>query len=348
MTPRERWKAVVGRKPTDRLPMDYWATGEMHAKLKAALKIEDDDDLWVKLGIDRPHWVWSELNDPHAEGRKGDVWGVRTRKIEYAGGAGSYDEVVDPPLAGMETAKEVEAYPWPDPAWWDAGTVPEQCRKLDNWAVQGGYFSVFYQYSNMRGVELSMEDLIANPEVAQAAMQRIYDIHYALFEKTLKAAGGRVDFVEVTEDLGTQEAPLFSLATFRGFIRPLMKGMIDLAHKYGAKVMTHSDGAIRPFIPDLIEMGTDILNPIQWRCPGMERKALKRDFGRDLVFHGAMENQQILPFGTVEEVRAEARENIATLGEGGGYILAPCHNLQVITPVENVVAMYEEGLKASR
>ena len=347
MTPRQRWLAVLGRKATDRIPTDYWGTPEATAKLMAELKCADEDALFRRLSVDRPHWIWSELHDPRDRGpNAGDVWGVKTRRVEYAGGVGAYDEVVDPPLAAMETAEELKKFSWPDPAWWDASAIPAQCEGLDEWTVQGGYFSVFYQYSNMRGVELSMEDLLANPDFAHEALERLFQIHYALFEKNLKAAGGRVDYVEVTEDLGTQETPLFSMATFREFIKPRMKKMMDLAHHYGAKVMTHSDGAIRAFIPELIEMGTDILNPIQWRCAGMEREGLKRDFGKDLVFHGGVDNQKTLPFGTAEDVRKEVRDNIRILGAGGGYILAPCHNVQVITPVANVVAMYEEGLKS--
>ena len=348
MTPRERWLAVVGRKSTDRVPTDYWGTPEMNAKLKTELGCADDEELWRRLGIDRPHWVWCELRDPHAEERKGDVWGVQTRRVEYAGGAGIYDEVVDPPLAAMETVEELKRFQWPDPAWWDDSGVAGQCKGLDEWVVGGGYFSGFYLYSNMRGVELAMEDLIANPEFVHYALERIFEIHYSFIEKNLKAAGGRIDYVEVTEDLGMQEAPLFSMATFREFIRPRMKKMMDLVHRHGARVMTHSDGAIRAFIPELIEMGTNILNPIQWRCAGMDREGLKRDFGKDLVFHGGVDNQKTLPFGSVEDVRKEVRDNIRILGAGGGYILAPCHNVQVITPVANVVAMYDEGLKVPR
>jgi uroporphyrinogen decarboxylase len=93
----------------------------------------------------------------------------------------------------------------------------------------------------------------------------------------------------------------------------------------------------------MIGAGIDLLNPIQWRCPGMEREGLKRDFGDRILFHGAMDNQTTLPFGTVEDVRQEVLKNIRILGEGGGYILAPCHNIQPLTPPENVVAMYETG-----
>jgi uroporphyrinogen decarboxylase len=122
-----------------------------------------------------------------------------------------------------------------------------------------------------------------------------------------------------------------------------MKRMIDLAHSAGVYAFHHSDGAIREIIPDLLEIGIDLLNPIQWRCKGMDRCELKRDFGERLVFHGAMDNQQTLPFGTVEDVRREVCENLEILGKGGGYILAPCHNIQVVSPPENIVTMYETG-----
>jgi len=122
-----------------------------------------------------------------------------------------------------------------------------------------------------------------------------------------------------------------------------MKKIMKLVHDGGACVMTHSDGAVRKVIPELIEIGMDVLNPVQWRCKGMDREGLKRDFGNKIVFHGAMDNQQTMPFGSPQDVRHEVLDNLRILGKGGGYILAPCHNLQAVTPVENILAMYETG-----
>jgi uroporphyrinogen decarboxylase len=119
-----------------------------------------------------------------------------------------------------------------------------------------------------------------------------------------------------------------------------MKRIIDLAHQGGALVFHHNDGNCRRIIPDMIRAGIDLLNPLQWRSQGMEREGLKRDFGDQIVLHGAMDNQYTLPFGTVKEVRQEVLDNLRILGDGGGYILAPCHNIQPLTPPENVVAMY--------
>jgi len=136
---------------------------------------------------------------------------------------------------------------------------------------------------------------------------------------------------------------MYSPEHCREFFFPGMKRMIDLTRQHGSYAFTHSDGSFREVIPDLIDMGVQVLNPIQWRCKGMDRDGLKRDFGDKLVFHGGVDNQHTLPFGTPEDVRQEVLDNYRILGAGGGYILAPCHNIQSVTPPENIAAMYETG-----
>ena len=136
---------------------------------------------------------------------------------------------------------------------------------------------------------------------------------------------------------------MYAPETVREFIFPGMRRMMDLTRQNGSFVFTHSDGSFREVIPELIAMGMQVLNPIQWRCRDMDREGLKRDFGGQVVFHGGVDNQYTLPFGTVEEVRQEVVDNYRILGAGGGYILAPCHNIQSVSPPENIVAMYETG-----
>jgi len=138
---------------------------------------------------------------------------------------------------------------------------------------------------------------------------------------------------------------MYSPSQIRRFFIPRMKKMMDLAHQAGAFVFFHSDGSVREIIPDMIEAGIDILNPIQWRCKGMDRETLKRDFGDKVVFHGGVDNQKTLPFGKIEEVEEEVIYNIKVLGKNGGYILAPCHNIQPITPVENIIKMYNTAFE---
>jgi uroporphyrinogen decarboxylase len=164
-----------------------------------------------------------------------------------------------------------------------------------------------------------------------------------------EACDGLIDVTQVTDDFGTQAGPMINLKVFREFYAPHLRRFIDLAHSFGIKVFHHDDGAIRTFIPDLVEMGVDILNPLQWTCPGMDLKELKKDFGQKLCFHGGVDNQRVLPFGTTEEVRKEVRHCIDALAsDQTAYILAPCHNIQSITPLENIIAMYSEAWKYGR
>jgi uroporphyrinogen decarboxylase len=141
---------------------------------------------------------------------------------------------------------------------------------------------------------------------------------------------------------------MYSPEQIREFFLPGMKRMMDLTKEHGSYIFHHTDGAVREILPDLIDAGIEVLNPIQWRCRGMDREGLKRDFGDRLIFHGGVDNQQTLPFGTPDDVRQEVRDNLRILGHGGGYILAPCHNIQAVTPPENVVAMYETGYEEGR
>ena len=150
-------------------------------------------------------------------------------------------------------------------------------------------------------------------------------------------------FSYVAEDMGGQQNLLFSPEQINEFLFPRMKRMIDLAHQAGAFVFCHSDGAIKDIIPDLLDLGVDALDPIQWRARDMEREALEQEFGARLIFHGGVDNQQTLAFGTEQDVREEVIYNLRVLGRDGGYILAPCHNIQAVSPPENVVAMYETG-----
>ena len=141
--------------------------------------------------------------------------------------------------------------------------------------------------------------------------------------------------------MGGQNGPLISLKMYRRFLLPNQIRLAELGRKHGVHIMYHTDGAARMFLPDLVDkVGIEVLNPIQWRCPGMEREALVRDFGQRIVFHGPIDNQQTLPFGSVAEVVAEVTESVR-LYEGARWICAPCHRLQAVSPTENIIAMYE-------
>ncbi len=244
-------------------------------------------------------------------------------------------------LAGAQTASDIERFHWPEPEEWDISHLLDECRQRRDYPILLGSYEPFLLYCRLRGMEQAFCDLVENPLLAEAILDRIHWIHESLLSKCLNQVAELIDFLWVGEDLGTQDSLLLSPAVFRRFLKPRLASMISLAHSFGVRVFFHSDGAIRPLIPELLEIGIDVLNPIQWRCRGMDRRELARDFGSQVVFHGGVDNQRTLPFGTPEDVRNEVAENIAIFREGKGYIVAPCHNLQPNTPTANILALYE-------
>ena len=149
-------------------------------------------------------------------------------------------------------------------------------------------------------MEQAYEDLLGNPEIAEAILRHLFEFHYTQNKLILDAAKGKVDLFYLAEDLGGQTGPLLGLETYRRFLRENQKKMADLAKSYGAHVFYHTDGAAHIFLPDLVDyVGIEILNPIQWRCPGMERETLVAQYGQKIGFHSSIDNQHTLPFGTV-------------------------------------------------
>ncbi len=343
LTPRDRWLALLAGEP--QVLCDYWATAEVTDRLRKELGCASERALWERLGIDKlvllgpTHRLATE--DTWHMQSLWSIWHVEVRNISYGDGLGTYEEAVSNPLGTAQTAADVERFAWPDPMDWNVAGVRAKCAAWQSYPILGGCYEPFYLYCRLRGMEQALADLALNPAVAEAALERIYTIHESVIRRTLEAAHGLIDFIYVAEDLGTQDTLLMSPATFRRYLKPGMRKMIDLAHSFGVKVMHHDDGAIRPLLAELIEMGIDVLNPIQWRCKGMEREELARDFGKLVVFHGGVDNQQTLPFGTPDNVRREVADNIRIFRQGKGYVVAPCHNLQPNTPTANILALYE-------
>ena len=339
MTPRERWLAVLRREVPDRVPLDYRATGESTAKLLRHLGLATLDEALQRLHIDHPVHVGPRYAGPVFSPNT-DVFGCRFEDVNY--GSGTYPECVFHPLADFQSVDEVEAgYTWPNPDWWDFSVVKQQVFGKEAYPISGGGSEPFLTYKDLRGQEQAFLDLVINPEIVHHVLGKLYDLAYEQTRRLFEEIPGQVAMTSVSEDMGSQTSLMYSPAQIQEFFFPHFKRMIDLAHQAGAQVLHHSDGAVRPIIPRMVELGIDILDPVQWRCQGMEREALKRDFGSRLVFHGAMDNQYTLAFGSVGEVQQEVRDNIRILGAGGGLILGPCHNVQAVSPPENVVALYD-------
>jgi len=342
MNSRERVLTALAHQQPDRVPVDIGATPEVWAKILLHFGTEDREVVLRRLGVDlrrvRRRYAGPAL-PRYPDGSWDDVYGIRLKNVEYE--AGTYNEVAEYVLDGAETPAEIAAHRWPSADWFDFSGIAEACRQLEGYAIVAAGPGVFQRVTWLRRMELVLLDMALRPEMAETLMARLTDFHEAYYARYLEAGEGRIDILYVTDDYGWQKGLLMSPQTWRAFIAGNLKRIVDVAHAYGAKLMLHSCGSVRDLIPDLIAVGVDCLDPVQTQARGMAPAELKAAYGDQISFHGAVDTQTTLPFGTPDDVRREVQERIAVMGAGGGYILAPTHNIQPDTPIENVLALYE-------
>ncbi len=349
MTPKQRVLAALSRQPLDRMPVDLWHTPEVGAALRRHFGVEDDLALYRAMGLDKIVWVFP----PYAaaapaapaggdDGPPRGLWGIRTKTVQA--GMATYNESVQPPMDGYETAADVERFPyWPDPGRYDYASAGETARRCSaEFAVIGPWVSFFEIYCKLRGLEQSLMDLIERPGFVDEVLDRIEHAQTEMMKRYFQQAARFIDLVFISDDMGSQAALLMAPEMWERHFRRRMVRWVDLVHSFGIRVFFHTDGASEPLVRPLIECGIDVLNPIQHACPGMDMAGLKRKYGRDVIFHGGVDNQTVLPFGTPDDVRRETRACLETLGgDREGFICCSCHNVQPGTPVGNVLAMVE-------
>jgi len=348
MTPRERVLTALDHAEPDRVPVDYWATSEVTESLKARLGCASEEELLRRLGVDVryvPHaYCGPEL--PRGDDWWVDMWGVKRRRVAYDGG--HYDEVVEYPLAAAESSEDLDGHAWPDAAWYDFSGLPQACAGLKRFALANDVdrlnrTCVVKAAEYLVGMEKLMMDMALRPEFVEALFGRIARFYLDANERLFKAAGGALDIFYMGDDFGTQMGLLVSPAMWRDLVAPHMREFCRQAHDAGLKVLHHTCGAVADLVDDLVDVGVDILNPVQTTAAGMDPGGLKSRFGDRVCFHGSMDTQGTLPKGTPEDVRAEVRSRVETLGAGGGFILLSTHNIQPDVPYENIIAMYEEA-----
>jgi len=344
MTSRERVLMALAHERPDRTPCDFWAEPPTMQRLFAQVGHSDEERLLRELGVDVRH-VNAEAP---AERETGggvfqNMWGERYVHRETPWGPMRED--AKGALADATTLAELEAFPWPKPDDLDYSGLAEDCREHQEYALLYGFADIWQRPALVRGWERMFLDMVERPEWVHFVCRTFTDFYLEDYTRAAEVSDGRIDLFLVISDLGSQHGPLISLGMFREFVAPYLKEMIDCIHGLGARVLFHSCGAIRPFVPDLIALGVDVLDPLQPVSPEMAPEQLKADFGDRLAFHGGIDMQRLLPCGTPGEVQAEVRRYCEVLGKGGGYILAPAHLFQPDVPPENVLAFYDESLR---
>lgn len=342
MTHRERILNAINHKPVDRIPTDYWGVPEITEKLRGHFGVKTDLELFKKLDIDKIMGVYPKFLPKDRAGE----WDIKSKIITLPGG-GQYSEPLGFPIGHCESIEEIEqCYTFPSVEMYDYSVIPGQIKAAEGYAIEGGYISLSYFYSEIRGVEQMLTDLLAEPEIARYIIGRLQEFLHEHTRRILEAGDGKIDICQVTDDFGSQSSLLMSPGMIQEFFGDDYTKNINMIKSYGAAVFHHDDGAMSDLVPWLTDKGIQLLNPLQWHLPGWDLPRLKVDFGDKICFHGGVDNQFVLPFGSEEEVRAEVRSCMDILfKDHTGFILAPCHNVQSNTSAQNVLAMYDEAMK---
>lgn len=368
MTHRERVLAALDHREPDRLPIDVGSsrvTGivlQAYDNLRARLGFGDpgvvldrmqqivqmDERILEYLDVDVRAFAHGAPDNGRdvelGEDRYRDEWGVTRRKPPGC----HYYELVGSPLAGDITASDIAGYAWPDPT--DSGRFrglreqAERLRKTDYAVMFNARFFPVHLTQYLRGFEDWYLDLGQDHERFRCLMDAAMDVLVELNRRALREVGDLIDIVSFGDDVGLQDRAVCSLPVYRKLIRPVHERVVaTIRENTRAKIFYHTCGSVYAYINDIIDMGIDALNPVQVSAKNMEPERLKREFGSRITFWGGVDSQHLMPAGSPDEVRAEVRRLFEVMGSGGGYVLSNVHNIQPDVPVDNILALFEEG-----
>lgn len=358
MDSRTRVLRAAAHEETDRPPLDYWSREDVTTRLCTHLDVRDVEELYRRLGIDVRHVPIREHHEEferkvtgsldgfsecaggrfimYEDGRFEDAWGI----VRRLGSDKLYDEWISGPFAATTN---LDAFPWPEEDIYDpVETVRTRAASFrGQYALLGSLNLPFKMAWHMRGLESFLCDMLLDPPFARELLQRIAGYEQ---QKGLRLIQAGVDIVGIYGDIAMQDRMLVNLPSWRDLEKPILARMISAfkTENPDLLVLFHSDGNTMEVMPDLIEIGVDIVNPIQPEC--MDPAVVKERFGDAITLHGTISIQRTLPFGSPEEVRREVRERIRSCGQRGGLVLCPSNLLQNDIPLENIVTLYDTVL----
>jgi len=344
----ERFVHAVTRRTIDRIPTNYYATDEFSAALCQYCEAKLPEIVYDVFRCDRRRM--GEKNEiryigpeskRYADGSFDSLWGTRQRRIDY--GNGEYTETVHHPLAEVTDIAKIDAYPWPSPDWWMYADAAKLCERYPDYPLTLGYAAVGWFTWEMFGMERFLENCALEPQAVEAVIEHVTNYCLEYYRRLIHAGkayiGKNFIAIHIADDLATQTSLVMSEGMIRRFFEKPYRKLVDLAHENGLLVEFHCCGSQRAILPFFIDIGVDLLNPMQTSAAGMVPHELQRLYGNDIAFSGGMDVQQLLPFATKAQVKDQVKYLLDTFKTG--YVLEPAHNIQIGTPVENVIAMYQ-------
>lgn len=350
MDSRTRVLTAIGHRSPDRAPITFDAEKEVIAELMRHFGVSTRDQVWDALHVDT-RLVGADHHYHHIR-KVGEVsydfWGIGEKEQAYSGG--TYSEYCHYPLAGMETVAEIEGYDWPtaDELSFDTLRAVKSANP-DKAIIAHITHAPFFKATHIRGMDTFMEDLGARPEIADAILRKIAGYLLPAIERLCREAGDSFDIFYIADDTCTALGPLMSPTMYRRQMKPYLAQIAQIVHAHDKKLLLHTCGAVRALLPEVIDAGVDLLEPIQTSARGMEVEGLKRDFGAKLAFYGSIDLITVLSKGTPAQVREEVLKNFRILGKDGGFVVGPGHTyIQPDVPLANILAMYETAYRECR
>lgn len=347
MNSKERVKLALNYKKPDRIPVDFWAEDSVKKSLMNYLNLKDEDELINRLGVDirsiYPKYIGPQLKT-FSDGSFEDFWGIIRKPVKNP--FGLHYEVADYPFGEISSLKNLEKYRWPQAEWFDYSSLEEELIKFNEYGICIGKMgrecqTIFIQTWFLRGIDKILMDMLVNPDIVELIISKILEFRLAHLAEILKITCGKADWIQVADDYGTQNGLFMKPEIWRKFFKKPLKTMVDLIHKYDVKAFLHSCGSIREIIPDLIEIGIDILNPIQVRAHNMNPELLIKEFGKKICFHGSIDTQETMSLGSKEDIINEVKQRIITFGKDGGFILSTTHTIESDISLENILTLYD-------
>ena len=342
LLPEERFRLAVAHKEVDRPVVDFQAAPEVRKGLKNYFQVDDDgllDIFQVDARAITPDYIGPPLKT-FPDGTKEDMFKVRRKELETS--AGKTMAEVYFPICEMKTIDDFKkGYSFPPYEYFNFEVIGEKVHEYKRYVLNAGWMTIWYLYFFLRRMDQALIDMRLNKDFFHYVMGAITDFWKGYMKRILEAADGSIDYVMTYEDFGTTEGLLISLDDIRDEVLFYYKDFAQLVSNYGARFAFHSCGSIHEVIPDLLNLGVSILDPVQVSAKGMDINFLKNTYGDRLTFRGAIDTTELLPRGTKEEVKEKVKYTVDVLGKNGGYIFCSSNEIGADVSLENVLAMYE-------
>jgi uroporphyrinogen decarboxylase len=355
MTKKEKLEKLFDPQVHDILLSDFLAPRQVREGLAEFMGVKSERELLDRLGVDFYYLSCRDISQNECslpfyhgpalyrnEKERICPLGIRWHR-KVGDDKFGVDEAISGPFSGEGTTiEEILAVDWPLPDSFDFSSLSAECDQYADKIIVGGLWSAIHGDSfRMMGFENFLLNIAMDPPLVKALVDRVTEFYLQVNRRYFEAVKGKMDIFFMGNDFGSQNGLLMSEEDWLDLYYENYKKLINLAHEFGFKVMVHSCGSITPLIPYLIELGVDILDPVQITAKDMDPKTLSSKFGNRIVFHGAVDTQNVLPFGSVTEVEEHCTMLINLLNTNGSFIVAPSNNFLPGTPYGNIAAVYD-------